>query len=133
MEQFLGKMMRCFFIFKDKRKSGGKSAPELGSSDNSGATSSNRVAKSTGSLSSHVARSIPEMYREREGSMRVFSLTELREATNNFNRLLKIGEGGFGSVYKGSINPADGGGGPPTIVAIKKLNTQGLQVILVVH
>lgn len=127
MEQFLGKMMRCFFIFKDKRKSGGKSAPELGSADNSGA-SSNRAAKSTGSLSPHAARSIPEMYREREGSMRVFSLMELREATNNFNRLLKIGEGGFGSVYKGSINPADGGGGPPTIAAIKKLNTQGLQV-----
>lgn len=69
------------------------------------------------------------MYREREGSLRVFSLMELREATNNFNRLLKIGEGGFGSVYKGSIKPADGGVGPPTIVAIKKLNTQGLQVL----
>ena len=73
------------------------------------------------------------MYREREGSLRVFSLSELREATNSFNRLLKIGEGGFGSVYKGSIKPADGGDGPPIIVAIKKLNTQGLQVLFYYH
>ncbi|XP_047975396.1 probable serine/threonine-protein kinase PBL19 [Salvia hispanica] len=118
--------MSCFYIFKRKCKRGGNSAPELGATNNSGA-SGNRVAKSTGSLPSSSARSIPEMYREREGSLRVFSLSELKEATNSFNRLLKIGEGGFGSVYKGSIKPADGGDGPPIIVAIKKLNTQGLQ------
>ncbi|KAH6790753.1 Protein kinase superfamily protein [Perilla frutescens var. frutescens] len=120
-------MMRCFHIFKDKSKGTGKSAPELGNNTGNSAANSNRAAKSTGSLSSPTARSIPEMYREREGSLRVFSLMELREATNNFNRLLKIGEGGFGSVYKGSIKPADGSEAPPTIVAIKKLNTQGLQ------
>ncbi|KAG6407533.1 hypothetical protein SASPL_130525 [Salvia splendens] len=122
--------MSCFDIFKRKCKRGGNSAPELGATsnrDNNSGAGTNRAAKSTGSLPSPSARSIPEMYREREGSLRVFSLTELREATNNFNRLLKIGEGGFGSVYKGSIMPADGGDGPPIIVAIKKLNTQGLQ------
>ncbi|KAL1556300.1 putative serine/threonine-protein kinase pbl19 [Salvia divinorum] len=122
--------MSCFYIFKRKCKRGGNSAPELGATsnrENNSGASTNRAAKSTGSLPSPSARSIPEMYREREGSLRVFSLTELREATNNFNRLLKIGEGGFGSVYKGSIKPADGGDGPPIIVAIKKLNTQGLQ------
>ena len=42
--------------------------------------------------------------------MRVFSFEELREATNGFNRLLKIGEGGFGGVYKGTERPASGQG-----------------------
>ncbi|KAH7850420.1 hypothetical protein Vadar_032625 [Vaccinium darrowii] len=48
------------------------------------------------------------------------------EATNGFSRLLKIGEGGFGSVYKGSISPADGNG-DPIVVAIKMLNRNGFQ------
>ncbi|KAL8053519.1 hypothetical protein ABFX02_05G077100 [Erythranthe guttata] len=124
-------MMKCFDVFKHKCKSrrGAKSAPELSrksraADQNSG--SNNRVSKSTGSISS--PRSIPEMYREKEHNLRVFSLSELREATNNFNKLLKIGEGGFGSVYKGSIKPPFGlNSANPTIVAIKKLNTQGLQ------
>lgn len=58
--------------------------------------------------------------------MRKFSFTALRNATNNFNRLLKIGEGGFGSVYKGSIRLPDGQG-DPLVVAIKKLNRNSMQ------
>ncbi|KAL0326612.1 UNVERIFIED_CONTAM: putative serine/threonine-protein kinase PBL19, partial [Sesamum angustifolium] len=122
-------MMKCFYIFKDKSKSkskrgAAKSAPELSERSEADDSQRNRAAKSTGSMSS--PRSIPEMYKEREQNLKVFSLSELQEATNNFNRLLKIGEGGFGSVYKGSIKPANGKG-HPTIVAIKKLNTHGLQ------
>ncbi|KAK6160258.1 hypothetical protein DH2020_003639 [Rehmannia glutinosa] len=93
----------------------GKSAPELNRPSKKGET--NRAAKSTGSISMSSPRGVPEMYKEREHNLRVFSVMELREATNNFNRLLKIGEGGFGSVYKGSIKPAKGQG-QPTIVAI---------------
>lgn len=59
--------------------------------------------------------------------MRVFQFKELRNATNDFSRMLKIGEGGFGSVYKGSIKPLDGKGDNIT-VAIKTLNPNGLQV-----
>ncbi|KAL0446380.1 UNVERIFIED_CONTAM: putative serine/threonine-protein kinase PBL19 [Sesamum latifolium] len=122
-------MMKCFYIFKDKSKSksqrgAAKSAPELSERSKADDSQRNRAAKSTASLSS--PRSIPEMYKEKEQNLKVFSLSELQEATNNFNRLLKIGEGGFGSVYKGSIKPANGKG-HPTIVAIKKLNTRGLQ------
>ncbi|OIT29525.1 PREDICTED: probable receptor-like protein kinase At5g47070 [Nicotiana attenuata] len=120
-------MLKCFYIFKDKSRSRrrGESAPELSNeSRRDGNSEGKRVAKSTGSVSS--ARSIPEMYREKEQNLRVFSYSELKEATRSFNRMLKIGEGGFGSVYKGTIQPPNGRG-DPIVVAIKKLNTLGLQ------
>lgn len=60
--------------------------------------------------------------------MKVFELKELRAATNDFSRLLKIGEGGFGGVYKGFIKPAHGMGERIT-VAVKILNQHGLQVL----
>lgn len=117
--------MKCFF-FKDKSKNkkGSNSAPELRNQNKSDTSAITRASKSSSSLPS--PRSIPELYKEKEHNLRVFSFQELREATNGFNRLLKIGEGGFGSVYKGTIKPPDGRG-EPTVVAIKKLNTKGLQ------
>ncbi|KAJ4777780.1 U-box domain-containing protein kinase family protein [Rhynchospora pubera] len=48
-----------------------------------------------------------------------FSLEELQQATQNFNDSLKIGQGGFGSVYKGSLRQ--------TTVAIKLLHSESLQ------
>ncbi|GLU10934.1 hypothetical protein SLE2022_277090 [Rubroshorea leprosula] len=51
-----------------------------------------------------------------EGLCRYFSLAELKAATNNFDNDLKIGEGGFGPVYKGLI---DGGS---LVVAVKRLS-----------
>ncbi|KAM2624383.1 hypothetical protein TB1_031364 [Malus domestica] len=117
--------MRCFFYFKEKCKSkreGSQSAPELRNRSN---PVLDRTTKSSSSVPS--PKSIPELYREKEHNLRVFSLQELREATNGFNRLLKLGEGGFGSVYKGTIRPADGERGSPILVAIKKLNPQSLQ------
>ncbi|URD82657.1 STYKc [Musa troglodytarum] len=87
-------------------------------------TTAKQTSKSSGSVSSQ--KSIPELYEERAHNLRVFELKELRNATNDFSRLLKIGEGGFGSVYKGFVKPPDRKG-DGTIVAIKKLNPQGLQ------
>lgn len=118
-------VMSCFHIFKKAKR--GKSSPELRNQENNKSDdlpSSSRVVKSTGSIPS--PRSIPEMYREKEHNLRVFSFSELRNATNNFNRLVKIGEGGFGSVYKGSIRPSNREG-DLVMVAIKKLNKHGLQ------
>ncbi|KAH7514320.1 hypothetical protein FEM48_Zijuj11G0076400 [Ziziphus jujuba var. spinosa] len=116
--------MKCFFPFKDKSKAkkGAQSAPELRNRSHNPAL--DRAVKSSGSLPS--PRSIPELYKEKEQNFRVFTFEELRDATNCFHRLLKIGEGGFGSVYKGSIRPANGHGNP-TVVAIKKLNQNSLQ------
>lgn len=64
---------------------------------------------------------------DRPSDLRVFTFTELKETTKNFNRSTKIGEGGFGSVYKGTVkSPED-----PSAkidVAIKQLSRTGMQV-----
>ncbi|KAE8727023.1 putative receptor-like protein kinase [Hibiscus syriacus] len=86
--------------------------------ENSGSSQTSRSFSSS--------RTIPELYKEKQRNLRVFSLEELEDATDGFNRKLKIGEGGFGSVYKGTIRPL-AGRGDPLVVAVKRLNTQGLQ------
>ncbi|XP_078148073.1 U-box domain-containing protein 33-like isoform X2 [Carex rostrata] len=48
-----------------------------------------------------------------------FSYEELQDATNGFDNSFKIGEGGYGSVFKGSLRG--------TTVAIKLLNPQGMR------
>ncbi|EEF31859.1 receptor protein kinase, putative [Ricinus communis] len=49
----------------------------------------------------------------------LFSLSEIQEATCNFNPSLKIGEGGYGSIYKGFLRHF--------LAAIKVLNPDGMQ------
>ncbi|KAJ9171147.1 hypothetical protein P3X46_014549 [Hevea brasiliensis] len=117
--------MMCFQYFKDKTRSRQqRSAPELKEQSKSDYSGTQRISKS--SCLETTPRGIPELYEEKAHNLRVFSFSELRHATHDFNRLLKIGEGGFGSVYKGSIKPADGNG-DPIVVAIKKLDNDGLQ------
>ncbi|CAN8267210.1 unnamed protein product [Cochlearia groenlandica] len=127
--------MYCLFLFKSKkpkprnhqkdRRKGKEllqnSAPEL---RNQSATSSFNL-QTPRSLPS--PRSIRDLYTEREQSLKVFTYEELSEATYGFNRKLKIGEGGFGSVYKGKIPTSKDSETPLVSVAIKKLNRQGLQ------
>lgn len=49
-----------------------------------------------------------------------FTLRQIKAATNNFDAANKIGEGGFGSVYKGTL--LDG-----TIIAVKQLSSKSKQ------
>ncbi|GFY82538.1 malectin/receptor-like protein kinase family protein [Actinidia rufa] len=56
-----------------------------------------------------------------EESCRPFSLAEILRATNDFDDALAIGIGGFGNVYKGSINNGT------TTVAIKRLKAESKQ------
>lgn len=113
--------MKCFPLFKSRSKS--TSAPEFGDKNRLDKLP-DRATRSSSSLPS--PRSVPELYREKEHNLRDFSYSELKDATNGFQRMLKIGEGGFGSVYKGSIRPVNGQG-DPIVVAIKKLNQHSLQ------
>jgi kinase len=109
--------MKCFF-FKQKSKS---------DPDFNRKKKKNQAKKATSAHSS--PRSIKELYKEKEHNFRVFTLQELVDATNGFNKVLKIGEGGFGKVYRGTITP-ENGIGKPIVVAIKKLNTRGFQVYI---
>ncbi|KAL6565830.1 hypothetical protein OROHE_004885 [Orobanche hederae] len=126
--------MKCFFHFKEKNSDNKvqKSAPVLNKNQLSQSdvlSEAERVTKSSCSVTSR--RSIPELYEEKSQKLRVFTFSELRQATNNFSRLLKIGEGGFGCVYKGTIKAAAAVGGrgetDPSLVAVKKLNRDGYQ------
>lgn len=116
--------MECFSYFKNKSKpKERRSAPELETKSDNSATTADRATKSSSSATSQ--RGIPELYEEK-AHLRVFSFLELRQATHDFSRLLKIGEGGFRCVYKGSIKPVDRKG-ELMQVAIKKLNRDGFQ------
>ncbi|KAI3764564.1 hypothetical protein L2E82_14575 [Cichorium intybus] len=122
--------MKCFHYFKDKSRSRvQRSAPILKDQTNSSisgdvSSGKDRVTKSSGSTNS--PRGIIELYEEKAEKLRVFTYPELKQATNDFTRLRKIGEGGFGCVYKGTIKPIDGKG-DPIVVAVKKLNQDGFQ------
>ncbi|WOK98212.1 putative receptor-like protein kinase [Canna indica] len=127
--------MACFGFFKKSPKGASErsSAPAAASAVTASTISTSRsdepaagrhMSRSTDSTAS--LKSIPALYEERAQDLRVFEFDELRNATNDFSRMNKIGEGGFGSVYKGYIRPPDGEGGKK-LVAIKKLNQRGLQ------
>ncbi|XP_020261418.1 calmodulin-binding receptor-like cytoplasmic kinase 2 [Asparagus officinalis] len=59
---------------------------------------------------SYISRNISS---EREPGVKRFTITDIQKATKNFSPSLKIGQGGFGTVYKGRLD--DG-----TLVAVKR-------------
>ncbi|PPD74997.1 hypothetical protein GOBAR_DD28084 [Gossypium barbadense] len=97
--------MKTFQYFKDKFRSKGKrSAPELTEERKSEEYSG--LDRTTKSLSSEsFPRSMPKAH-----NLRVFSFSELRRATRDFDPLLAIGRSSFEDVYKGTIKPADAKG-----------------------
>ncbi|GER57353.1 protein kinase superfamily protein [Striga asiatica] len=117
--------MKCFYYFKEKASNRvQKSAPILSQQSQSNISEAERVTKSNCSAASPC--SIPELYEEKAHNLRVFTFSELKQATDNFSRFLKIGEGGFGCVYKGTIKPVDEKG-ESLVVAVKKLSRNGYQ------
>lgn len=79
-------------------------------SDASGAGSERR--RSSGSSRGVYASSNNSRHERQAGRVR-FTIEEIYKATNNFSPSAKIGQGGFGTVYKGRLD--DG-----TLVAIKR-------------
>ncbi|CAA7042925.1 unnamed protein product [Microthlaspi erraticum] len=128
--------MNCLFMFKSKKPKDIRGREFL---QNSAPELTRRRDNETSSLSFNLptARSLPSpasirdlhTQREQNQNLRVFSYKELSDATCGFSRELKIGEGGFGSVYKATIHSPTGGDShsSPLTVAVKKLNRQSQQ------
>eukprot|EP00249_Psilotum_nudum_P000245 c11040_g1_i1 orf=1-396(-) len=67
--------------------------------------------------------SLSQRSSQRPRSLRIFSYPELRTATRNFYRGNLLGEGGFGSVYKGYIRHTQQNGVEAKMdVAVKQMN-----------
>ncbi|KAM0894677.1 hypothetical protein ACQ4PT_024314 [Festuca glaucescens] len=68
-------------------------------------------------------------FSDRPANLRVFTFSELRNATRNLSRSLLVGEGGFGCVYRGTIKIAASPEEEAATVevAVKHLNRNGLQ------
>ncbi|XP_078179210.1 receptor-like cytoplasmic kinase 176 isoform X2 [Carex rostrata] len=63
-------------------------------------------------------------------NLRSFTFEELKTATRNFQPDSVVGEGGFGLVFKGWIDPqtfAPAKPGTGTVIAVKKLKQEGFQ------
>lgn len=96
---------------------------ELG---NSGFTSQN-ISDTIYSPSSKTEKSPLPGFSKSPKNLRIFTYPELKSAMKNFSRSTMIGEGGFGGVYRGTIQSSDD---PETKIeiAVKQLNSNSFQV-----
>lgn len=61
-------------------------------------------------------------------NLRMFTFSELKNATRNFRSDTVLGEGGFGKVYKGWLDEkGTTKGGSATVIAVKKLHAESSQ------
>ncbi|KAJ4967390.1 hypothetical protein NE237_019239 [Protea cynaroides] len=98
-------------------------------SSNEGGFSSSTATKSRFSASGSLD-DFPNGHILPTPNLRIFSFAELKNATRNFKSDTILGEGGFGTVFKGWLDEkpfAASKNGSGMVVAIKKLNEESMQ------
>ncbi|KAG6403764.1 hypothetical protein SASPL_135996 [Salvia splendens] len=111
-------MRWCFYLF------GGEEEEEPNTRNPNSARTSVEPRKS-GLQSRGLNR--PPNLQKRPSNLKVFTLLELKQITRNFSNSAKLGEGGFGCVFKGVIKSSEDPD-KKIAVAIKQLGKQGQQV-----
>ncbi|XP_019451014.1 PREDICTED: LEAF RUST 10 DISEASE-RESISTANCE LOCUS RECEPTOR-LIKE PROTEIN KINASE-like 1.4 isoform X3 [Lupinus angustifolius] len=106
-----------WFMVKRKKKVAAAKQPRSEDlftppSSNGAFTSTTNMSQSVPSYTSSKTDSVPPMKSFYFG-VQVFTIDELEEATDNFNPSRELGDGGFGTVYKGELK--DG-----RVVAVKR-------------
>ncbi|KAH6797681.1 Protein kinase superfamily protein [Perilla frutescens var. hirtella] len=101
---------RSLVTGRESRKSGFRSSSQDGLDDRAESREHSRLPNLT----------------ERPSNLKVFTLLELRQITKNFSNSAKLGEGGFGCVFKGVMKSSEDPA-KKTDVAIKQLGKQGRQ------
>lgn len=125
--------MKCFNFYIGEKKDETKPSKSI-SGQSSGSGFTDRSARQSESelnsrnisdisMESIGRPTIPSLS-QKSNNLREFTLSDLKLVTKNFSHSTKIGEGGFGCVYKGVIKTPDF---KRLEVAVKQLGKRGLQ------
>ncbi|KAK7345544.1 hypothetical protein VNO77_16149 [Canavalia gladiata] len=124
--------MKCFPLYYGEKKR----FPSLWGRSNSSTYVDTEMKRSGSELNSQDAsdnstdslrRNAFPSLSQRPSNLRVFTVSELKSATKNFNRSVMLGEGGFGCVFKGLIKKSVDDPSTKIEVAVKQLGRRGIQ------
>lgn len=123
--------MKCLaFNIRKRRKNETKSSEPISfqsseTRDKKSGSELNSWNVSDSSTNSGRNRNTFPSFSQQSSNLRMFTYADLKVVTKNFSRSTKIGEGGFGCVYRGFVKSSDDS--KKIDVAVKQLGKTGFQ------